>query len=590
MNHILPSKHLRLFLIIFFLPFTGMFSGCLHPVPGLQHDKPALIQSEIKTLKKKKDNILEAYNNFLLSSIAMSQGQFKKARKYLSNAIENDRKSPYLHRKMATLLLMLKDYKNALAHALICIDFNPEDIRNRMLLADIYTRMDNDNSAIKQYYKILSLEPENQRVILLLTTLLIRKNDFTKALDYLERLKELNPNLIIAHYYHGRVNLEIGHYKKAEGSFLKALELNKKLEPALFDLGSLYQKTDRHADAVDIYEKLLGFYSENIAARERLVNLYFKLGLKEKAEDHMNEIKKQTKPGEPMRQSIGLIYLRQGKLHESIQELNMIVSAWPDDHKSRYYLAIAYEESDDIENAIEHFKMVEPMSKYFCDAQIHIAYLLDKQNKSDEAIANLKKAITIKRDKIQLYLMLSSIYETKKQYKNAIEVIRNGLKQDDKDIDLIFRLGVLLDKSGDRASCIEQMKIILEIKPDHADSLNYIGYSYAEQGMKLDEALGMIQKAMKLKPNSGYIIDSLGWVYFQKGMYNKAIQHLEKAVKLTPNDPMINEHLGDANFKMKKYKDALEYYKKSLSLKHPDQNKLNKKITEVKRLLKEKAE
>ena len=102
--------------------------------------------------------------------------------------------------------------------------------------------------------------------------------------------------------------------------------------------------------------------------------------------------------------------------------------------------------------------------------------------------------------------------------------------------------------------------------------------------------MDMIQKALKLKPNSGYIIDSLGWVYFQKGMYDEAIQHLEKAVKLTPDDPTINEHLGDANFKLKKYKKALEYYKKSLSLKHPNQKKLNEKISEIKRLLEEKSQ
>jgi tetratricopeptide (TPR) repeat protein len=130
------------------------------------------------------------------------------------------------------------------------------------------------------------------------------------------------------------------------------------------------------------------------------------------------------------------------------------------------------------------------------------------------------------------------------------------------------------------------MKVILEINPDHADSLNYIGYTYAEQGIKLDEAMNLIQRALELKPNSGYIIDSLGWVYFQKGLYDEAANHLEKAAKLTPNDPTINEHLGDAYFRKKKYTNALEHYKRALSLKHPKEEDLRKKITEVEQFLK----
>ena len=95
----------------------------------------------------------------------------------------------------------------------------------------------------------------------------------------------------------------------------------------------------------------------------------------------------------------------------------------------------------------------------------------------------------------------------------------------------------------------------------------------------------LIQKALKLKPDSGYIIDSLGWVYFQKGLYDEAVHYLEKAAKLTADDPTINEHLGDAYFKKKDFERSLQHYKKSLSLKHPDEEKVKQKIIEVEKLL-----
>ncbi|MBW1888104.1 MAG: tetratricopeptide repeat protein, partial [Deltaproteobacteria bacterium] len=151
---------------------------------------------------------------------------------------------------------------------------------------------------------------------------------------------------------------------------------------------------------------------------------------------------------------------------------------------------------------------------------------------------------------------------------------------------LIYRLGIVLDISGEKEMSLQQMRRVLEIDPNHADALKYIGYSYAEKGIKLNEAKVMIEKALKIKPDSGYIIDSLGWVYYQKELYDKALDSLEKAVSLTPNDPTITEHLGDVYFKKREYRKALEMYQKALSLKHPQEEKIKEKIDEVKKLLK----
>jgi tetratricopeptide (TPR) repeat protein len=191
----------------------------------------------------------------------------------------------------------------------------------------------------------------------------------------------------------------------------------------------------------------------------------------------------------------------------------------------------------------------------------------------------------VDKRKIDLYLVLASIYEDINEYDKAIESVNRGLKEDNENKELVFRLGVLFDKSGNKAACLEQMRKLLVLDPDHAEALNYIGYTYAEQGVKLDEAMELIEKALSLKPDSGYIVDSLGWVYFQKGDYEKALYYLERAVQLTPDDPTINEHIGDVYFKKKDYKRALKMYNKSLLLGHPEEDKLKKKISETKQLI-----
>ncbi len=456
------------------------------------------------------------------------------------------------------------------------------------MLADLYALAGDDDRAVESYEKALALEPENQRVRLILTTILIRKSEFHKAMMHLNWLISQNPELVVAHYYKGRINMETGQYAAAEESYRRALALNNRLEPALFDLGTLYQMTGKLYESVETYDQLLEFYPDNIGVRERLIDLYTKLKNPEKAEKQLEQIKKYSQPGEPGRQALGLIYLKQGKLDESIEELKLIVSAWPDDDKSRYYLATAYTQKGETDEALDHFSRVRPQSKYYVNARMHMAYLLETQEKHAEAIKILEELIAAKEKRPEIYLMLASVYEAMNDYDKAMAVVKEGLEQDSRNVDFLFRVGVILDKKGDKEGCIQQMRSILEIEPDHAEALNYIGYTYAEQGVRLDEALSLIEKAAKLRPDSGYITDSLGWVYFQKGQYDEAIRYLEKATVLTPDDPTINEHLGDAYFKKEMYEESLERYKKALSLDHPEKEKVMEKVKEVERRLKKR--
>lgn len=564
----------------------GTIYSCAPVTPKPISMKPKVIPSDHEAPEKKEDVVQKVYTDFIMASIHMAHGRYEKARDYLSEVIKNDPDSIHLNKKMAVLLENMKDFKGAAEYAQKCIDLEPNNISTRMLLAEIYSVAGDEESAVNEYHKILQIDPNHQRIRLLLTTILIRKGQLRPALKHLDIIIQKDPDMVIAHYYRGRIHLELKNYAEAEKAYLDTLRLKRDMEPALFDLGSLYQMRKEYQDAAETYERLLGFNPTKIIVRERLIHIYHKLGQNEKVEKQIEEIKEQTKPGDPRRQTLGLIYLQHGKLDESIKELDLIVSAWPENHMSRYYLASAYLEKGELENALKHFKLIKEGSKYFINSQMHIAYILDTQERFDEAIEVLRKALDADNKKIEIYQMLASIFQSKKEYGKAKDVIEDGLKQDDKNVELIYRLGIVLDISGEKEMSLQQMKRVLEIDPNHADALNYIGYSYAERGIRLNEAKVLIEKALKIKPDSGYIVDSLGWVYYQKGLYDKALDSLEKAVSLTPNDPAITEHLGDVYFKKREYRKALEMYQKALALKHPQEEKIKEKIDEVKKLLK----
>jgi len=125
------------------------------------------------------------------------------------------------------------------------------------------------------------------------------------------------------------------------------------------------------------------------------------------------------------------------------------------------------------------------------------------------------------------------------------------------------------------------MQRVLELEPEHAEALNFIGYIWADKNINLNKALQYILKAVELKPEDGYIIDSLGWVYYRLKEYNKAVKWLKRSIELKPDDPNIYDHLGDAYRAIGQNEDALKAYKSALELYEDEQqqeemeNKIN---------------
>jgi Flp pilus assembly protein TadD len=124
------------------------------------------------------------------------------------------------------------------------------------------------------------------------------------------------------------------------------------------------------------------------------------------------------------------------------------------------------------------------------------------------------------------------------------------------------------------------MESVLKIDPENAEALNFIGYTFADRGIRLDEAEKMIKKALTLKPGNVYMIDSLGWVYFRQNRMELAIKYLKEASDGLPNDATIAEHLGDAYAKAGRTSEAIEIYRQALKL-NPANGDLKKKLDEL---------
>lgn len=221
-------------------------------------------------------------------------------------------------------------------------------------------------------------------------------------------------------------------------------------------------------------------------------------------------------------------------------------------------------------DAISYFSSItsENQDEYI-DAQRQIARLYEDEDKILLAVETLKSLVS-KTDSIEAQIQIGDIYRHEEEYRKALDAYNTAFKMIDNPDDtkywsLYYSRGIANERVGKMDDAEKDLRKALSYKPDHPFILNYLGYSFADKGENLDEALQMIQKAVDLEPNDGYIADSLGWVYFRMERYDDALPHLEKAAELLPYDPTINDHLGDLYWQLGRKQEARFQWRRALS-------------------------
>jgi tetratricopeptide (TPR) repeat protein len=170
-------------------------------------------------------------------------------------------------------------------------------------------------------------------------------------------------------------------------------------------------------------------------------------------------------------------------------------------------------------------------------------------------------------------------------FPSAIALLRSAISAKADEVDLQFQLGSVQERAGDRKAAEAVFLEVLKKNPEHAPSLNYLGYMWAENGVNLERAQEMLTRAVGQDPDNGAYIDSLGWVYFRLGQLDLAEKYLTDATRLLPRDPTVHEHLGDVLAKRGDMQRALQLYRTAVDLdpESKDVDKLRSKIAEIER-------
>jgi tetratricopeptide (TPR) repeat protein len=217
-------------------------------------------------------------------------------------------------------------------------------------------------------------------------------------------------------------------------------------------------------------------------------------------------------------------------------------------------LADLYEGIKKPEMAIETYERVPATSPLQRNALIQQAINLDSLDRSDEAKASLEKLIAANPEDLEAIMALGNVQRGRKAYAECADTYTKGVSTLGKDekanwVIYYFR-GICYERSKQWPKAEGDLKKALDLFPEQPLVLNYLGYSWVDQGLNLDQGMSMIKRAVEQRADDGYIVDSLGWAYFRLGNYEEAAKQLDRAVELKPEDPTINDHLGDAYWRV----------------------------------------
>jgi tetratricopeptide (TPR) repeat protein len=411
-----------------------------------------------------------------------------------------------------------------------------------------YEQQKQYKEAIEAYRHAIEMDRDNLDAIRGLAQNLLNDGQADAALEQYKVIADANPEdaqtyVRIAEIYRkqGKYDLALEDLKKAESMVQDSVEVP-------YNIAAIYQAQGRYDEAIPIMKDLLkksekpdGKYS-NGEKSNRAVFL----------------------------ERLGSIYRDQGNNQAAVQTFREIVDLGGDENIERGYQQIIdtwrdakeWQKATDVAQEAVH-KL--PTSR---DLKMVLAAQQADMGDADKALAEVRAMLKGDADDRQVYLNLAQMYTRLRRFPEAEQALDKAeqfsTKADDKEY-VWFLRGSTFERAKRYPEAEEQFKKVLASDPDHASTLNYLGYMLADQNMKLDEALGYIKRAVDLDPSNGAYLDSLGWAYFRLGKFELAEDNLLKASQKINTDPTVHDHLGDLYQKTGRLKLAATNWERALT-------------------------
>ena len=466
-------------------------------------------ENEFKTAVRLKPDSEEAVTT--LAYLYNEEGDSRRASEVLASVPEASR-SAKLYSALGFTYEQQKDYKHAIDAYKKAVDQDHDNLDAMRGLAQNLLNDGQTDAALEQYRQIAEADPQDAQALMRMAEIYRRKSQYDKALDSLNKAEALVQDSLEVPYNRALIYEAQGKFdesaKLLEGLLQKSEKpansytSGEKSNRALFldRLGNVYKQQQKTQLAVDTFRKMLALGPE--ASRSGYQEII----------DTYRDAKMWPQATEVAR--------------EAVQKL-------PDDRELKMVLAQQEADSGHPDAAVTQVKSLlkgtpEDRAVYIGLAQIDSR--LKRYKDAEEAIAQAQKLSTKAEDKQYALFVAGSIYERQKKYDLAEEAFKKVVTED----------------------------------PTNAVALNYLGYMLADRGVRLEEALNYIKKAVEIDPQNGAYLDSLGWAYYKLGNYDLAEENLRKAAERISNDATIHQHLGDLYQKTGRLKLAAAHWERAM--------------------------
>jgi tetratricopeptide (TPR) repeat protein len=520
-----------------------------------------------------------SYFYFLWGRHAELAGKNNEALEAYEKALICDPAADYIVRKIPLLLLRLDRRDEAITKLEEHLEDHPRESGSRMLLAKIFIRQGKIREAAAQYRKVNKLVPEDFTSLLLLSELYLVNNEKERAQYTLEEVLQIDNRSYPAHILLARLLVSEKKYDKAQDHYQQALLINWSADLQLEMAEGFLQLKNYHR-AIQLYRDLLDRDELNESARIALIHVYLIQKRENKALVELNRLKAISSRPERVDLTIARLYARRKDYNKAILLLEDVLKK-DETGEARYLLAILHFQTQKYEVTLQDLQEISLDAEEYEDGIFLQVRALRELKRDEQAIELLESAIAEEKGRNpDMYVLLASLYQFNKQKELGRSTFVRGIKAYPNDDKLLYEYGLYLDYRGEHQQAIEVMQQVISLQPEHAAALNYVGYTWADKKIHLDKAFIYIKRAAELKPDNGYIRDSLGWVYYRQGKLEEAIETLEQAVKLSPDDPAILDHLADVYLESGRTADALKTYRKSLELfkEEKDRSRVQEKL------------
>ncbi len=372
------------------------------------------------------------------------------------------------------------------------------------------------------------------------------QSDLRRALDALDRIRD--PSVFAFRDYHaGLIAGLLGNAAEAQRRLKSAYDDDKNSLRFADAYARLLSEQGDLAGATKVYEDFSTIIPHHPLIQRALADL--------KTNQALDPVVHNAKEGAAEAlYGLGSAGSRQGDELPALVYLRLSLYLRPSSDLTAVTLASLFEQLKQSDQAIAAYGLVPSSSPLKMGADIQIALELDGMGKTDEAMRRLTDIVAERPHDVEGLSALAELQRSAKKYAEAAAtydraIAAVGIPQRDNWTLFYFR-GICYERSKQWSKAEADFKKALELSPDQPLVLNYLGYSWVDQGLNLEDAFKMLRKAVELRPSDGYVVDSLGWAHYKLGQYGEAADTLEKAINLKPADPILNDHLGDAYWRV----------------------------------------